>query len=406
MHRQRTTTLRSPDDFGNVDLICFSHLRWEFVYQRPQHLMSRFAKHRRTFFVEEPVFDASAPELRLSVCPRTGVHIVVPALPKASTRKQEDEYLRQLLSSLIAKQGIRDFVAWFYTPMALTFAANIYPLVTIYDCMDELSLFRGAPPELIEQERKLFERADLVFTGGLSLFEAKCERHRQVYPFPSSVDVRHFARARDAAEDPLDQRDIPHPRIGYAGVIDERIDTELLAEVSRLRPDWHFIMIGPVVKIPIDALPKAANIHYLGMKQYSELPAYFSSWEAGMIPFALNDATRFISPTKTPEYLAAGLPVISTPIRDVVRPYGDLGLARIAGNANEFTAAIDQTMTCCMSLKWRERADAFLSTLSWDSTWNAMNHLILTAIANRRGVSTPKPEPARRAAAVAAGGLV
>jgi UDP-galactopyranose mutase len=226
-----------------------------------------------------------------------------------------------------------------------------------------------------------------------------------VYPFPSSVDVRHFAQARNSAEDPVDQRDIPHPRIGYAGVIDERIDTELLAEVARIRPDWHIIMIGPIVKIPMDALPKPANIHYLGMKQYSDLPAYFSSWEAGMIPFALNDATRFISPTKTPEYLAAGLPVISTPIRDVVRPYGDLGLARIAENANEFAAAIDQAMTCCMSLKWRERADAFLSTLSWDSTWTAMNHLILTAIANRRGASVSKPEPARRAVAVAAGGL-
>jgi UDP-galactopyranose mutase len=373
----------------NIDLICFSHLRWGFVYQRPQHLMSRFAKQRRVFFFEEPVFDAAAPELRINVCSETGVHIVVPALPPGSNAAT-NKLLRKLLSGLMREKSIREYAAWFYTPMALSYAEPLRPVVTIYDCMDELSLFHGAPPELIQNEKSLFNRADLVFTGGLSLFEAKCERHREVYAFPSSVDVPHFARARSVKREPADQSGIPHPRIGYAGVIDERMDTALLAEVARLRPDWQIVMVGPVVKISDHLLPKASNIHYLGMKPYAELPAYFSGWDAAMLPFALNDATRFISPTKTPEYLAAGLPVISTPIRDVVRPYGDLGLARIAQNASEFAAAMDHVVTYSMSLKWRERADAFLSTLSWDHTWNAMNQLIVAAAKKREPEERPE----------------
>ena len=187
---------------------------------------------------------------------------------------------------------------------------------------------------------------------------------------------------------------------GTPALSTRRIDTALIAEVARNRPEWQIVMLGPIVKISADTLPQAPNIHYLGMKQYSDLPAYFSSWQAAMLPFALNDATRFISPTKTPEYLAAGLPVISTPIRDVVRPYGDLGLARIAANAAEFSAAMDQMMTYSMSLKWRERADSFLSTLSWDSTWSAMNHLILSGIAERQGGLSSEPAPPLRTVAV------
>ncbi len=396
---RQTTSPHPPAKFGNVDLICFSHLRWGFVYQRPQHLMSRFAKHRRVFFVEEPIFEQTPPELRVTVCDKTGVHVAVPVLPEGSSPAEVNEWLRQLVCSLMREHEIRDYAGWFYTPMALSFASHLRPLVTIYDCMDELSSFRGAPPALVEHERALFERADLVFTGGLSLFEAKCERHKHVYPFPSSVDVPHFTQARSIAAEPADQRDIPHPRIGYAGVIDERLDTELLADVARMRPEWQILMLGPVVKIPPDSLPKARNIHYLGMKPYAQLPAYFSGWDAAMLPFALNEATRYISPTKTPEYLAAGLPVISTPIKDVVRPYGELGLARIAGTAVEFAAAMDQVVTYGMSLKWRERADCFLSTLSWDNTWGSMNQLILSAIAKKK--EEVRPERVRAAGIVA-----
>jgi UDP-galactopyranose mutase len=205
-------------------------------------------------------------------------------------------------------------------------------------------------------------------------------------------------------EDPVDQREIPHPRIGYAGVIDERVDLALIAEIARTRSDWHLVMIGPVAKIPEDSLPRQHNIHYLGLKPYADLPAYFSGWDAAMLPFALNDATRFISPTKTPEYLAAGLPVISTAIRDVVRPYGELGLVHIAANAEQFAAATAHAMTYDMSLKWRERADAFLSTLSWDSTWRAMDRLITTA-ANKHLRAFPAEGVRTPSRTVAAGGI-
>jgi UDP-galactopyranose mutase len=387
MHRQ--TKLNSLANSGNVDLICFSHLRWNFVYQRPQHLMSRFAKHRRVFFVEEPVFSLGAPEWRLSICPKTHVCIATPAIPESLNSTEADDCLRILVGSLVQSQNIQEYVAWFYTPMALKFAGDMQPLVTVYDCMDELSLFQGASPALMEFETKLFERADLVFTGGLSLYEAKCERHRHVYPFPSSVDVAHFAQARLIANEPADQSHIPHPRIGYAGVIDERIDVALIAEIALSRPDWQIVMIGPIIKISIEGLPHAANIHYLGMKSYSDLPAYFAFWSVAMLPFALNDATRFISPTKTPEYLAAGLPVVSTPIRDVVRPYGESRLAHIAADPSAFIASLDQVTSYGVDQAWRARADAFLSTLSWDRTWKAMNDLIVTALAERQASSLP-----------------
>jgi UDP-galactopyranose mutase len=205
------------------------------------------------------------------------------------------------------------------------------------------------------------------------------------------VDVPHFAQARTIRKTASDQAHLPRPRIGYAGVIDERIDLELIDYISESRPDWQVVMVGPVVKIDPASLPQRANLHWLGMKDYRDLPTYFAGWDAALLPFALNDATRFISPTKTPEYLAAGLPVISTPIRDVVRPYGDLGLARIAKTAEEFVFAVEQSMTHGLSMKWRERADSFLRTLSWDETWGSMSSLIdevVVAKARRPAVMT------------------
>jgi UDP-galactopyranose mutase len=361
--------------------------------------MSRFAEQRRVFFIEEPSFDAVIPELRVNVCTKSGVHVISPAVPERFNPDQANDSVRELLRGLIQEYRIDDYVAWFYTPMALGFAAELQPALTVYDCMDELSLFQGAPPLLVQYEELLFKRANKVFTGGYSLFEAKCERHAEVYAFPSSVDVHHFSRAHFIKSEPPDQQIITHPRIGYAGVIDERIDAALIAQLSEMRPEWQIVMIGPVVKISPAALPKASNIHYLGMKPYADLPTYFSGWDAAMLPFALNESTRFISPTKTPEYLAAGLPVISTPIRDVVRPYQELGLARIAATAEEFAAAMDHVLTYGMSLKWRERAHAFLSTLSWDKTWSAMNDLIVSAIAEGERVRTPETVKSRIAAA-------
>src|SRR3712207_3510169 len=257
--------------------------------------------------------------------------------------------------------------------------------------MDELSLFRGASQELLDLESALFARCDLVFTGGMSLYEAKRHRHRSVHGFPSSIDFNHFSKARSIVKDPDDQAHIPHPRLGFFGVIDERMDASLLAEVADLRPDWHFVMIGPVVKIDPASLPQRPNIHWLGPKTYAELPDYLRHWDLGLMPFALNEATRFISPTKTPEFLAAGLRVISTPITDVIRPYGERGLVCIAATPEEIVTAAE-TMLGSDPTEWRRAADAFLAGMSWDLTWAGMHSLMNEHLALR---SSSSMQPSR-----------
>jgi UDP-galactopyranose mutase len=357
------------------DLICLSHLRWNFVFQRPQHLMSRFAAAgTRVFFVEEPVFDSTEPRLLTSICPRTQVCVVTPHL---STDQERNQVLERLLTEFIKAQNIRKPLLWFYTPMALEFfPQNIDTSGIMYDCMDELSMFRGAPSRLQILEKYLLKKADLVFTGGVSLFEAKRHLHPRVYPFPSGVDLPHFAQARKLASNFGELESMPRPRLGYAGVIDERLDLGLIDEMASKRPTWQIVMIGPTAKISQENLPRRTNIHWLGMKDYMDLPKYFAGWDVGIMPFALNDATRFISPTKTPEYLSSGLPVVSTAIRDVERPYGELGLATIAHSVDEFIAHSERAMSAGMCLKWRQRADEFLKSMSWDSVWGGMNLLI------------------------------
>ena len=259
-----------------------------------------------------------------------GVKVAVPHLPDGTEPAEAESMLAQMVFELVKNEGFETYVAWFYTPMMLPLSARLDPKAVIYDCMDELSAFKNAPAELRDRERKLFDRADLVFTGGRSLYKVKREQHPSVHCFPSSIDVEHFARAVDGRDDPDDQSGISRPRIGFFGVIDERTDIELLSAIADMRPDWQFIMIGPVVKIDDADLPRSANIHYLGGKTYDELPEYIAGWDVAMMPFAINESTKFISPTKTPEYLAAGRPVVSTAIRDVVRPYGEEKLVRIA----------------------------------------------------------------------------
>jgi len=269
--------------------------------------------------------------------------------------------------------------------MAIAFTRHLQPQAVVYDCMDELSAFQGASPTLKNYEAELFSRADLVFTGGQSLYESKVNQHPNVYAFPSSVDVPHFGQARNLQE-PEDQAHIPHPRLGFFGVIDERMDIELLAGIAEARPDWHLVIIGPVVKIDPANLPQHENIHYLGGRDYKQLPAYLAGWDLAMLPFARNESTRFISPTKTPEYLAAGKPVVSTSIRDVVRPYGESKLVRIADTVSEFVTAAELAMQeDTPASEWLSRVDVFLEKISWDRTWASMMKLIDSAIAARDG---------------------
>ena len=366
------------------DVVCLSHLRWDFVYQRPQHLLSRFARYSRLFFVEEPIFE-NIKEARLEIADREGnVQVVIPHLPHGLKAEQIENTQRQFLDQLFREKRIEHYLFWYYTPMSLAFTRHFSPVLTIYDCMDELSAFKFAPPQLKELEQELFKKADLVFTGGQSLYESKKKQHPQVFSFPSSIDKAHFGQARQQLAQPEDQKNIAEPRMGFFGVIDERMDIDLLAAIADARPEWQLVMVGPVVKIEPADLPQRPNIHYLGGKSYKELPAYLSGWSVALLPFAINESTRFISPTKTPEYLSAGKPVVSTPIQDVVRPYGEKGLVEIAGSPEKFVEAIEKALERQNDQEWKTEVEAFLGNVSWDQTWYGMLEQMQKALEQKK----------------------
>lgn len=207
---ERDTTTTTPAHFSdsvsdclNTDFICLSHLRWDFVYQRPQHLMSRFASNRRVFFVEEPIFgDHVTPRMDISKRDDS-LHVVVPHLPHGLSHEQVIQFQKDLLDDLISSEEISDYTLWYYTPMALTFSRHLKPSRILFDAMDELSAFKGAPRELLDLESELMAKADHVFTGGVSLYEAKKHRHPSVHAFPSSIDHAHFMKAREHVEDQI-----------------------------------------------------------------------------------------------------------------------------------------------------------------------------------------------------------
>ncbi len=370
------------------DVLCLSHLRWDFVFQRPQHLLTRCGRSRRVFYFEEPIVDDDT-EPRLDVQIRGNVTVFVPHLPSVDDQ-ESNAIQRRLLDDAMAKYRIRQYLLWYYTPLALAFTDHLTPAAIVYDCMDELSAFKGASPRLKQCEASLMETASLVLTGGQSLYDAKRSQHHNIHLFPSSVDVGHFATARSIGIDPPDQRAIAHPRLGFFGVIDERMDIELLRGVAQARPSWQLVMLGPVVKIDPVSLPACHNIHYLGARSYEQLPSYIAGWDVALLPFARNEATRFISPTKTPEYLAAGKPVVSTSIRDVVRPYGEQGLVGIADDVDRFVDACEAAMVEEAAQRIA-RADAFLRQMSWDGTWNRIRVLVDAAVMSDAVTGADRP---------------
>lgn len=358
-----------------MNLICFSHLRWNFVYQRPQHLISRFVKDLTTYYVEECVFDQADDGYNLGQS-KEGVQVVVPHLKSENGPGDHASRMKAVLDKFFEDQSITGYIFWYYTPMAMSFTHHLRPELVVYDCMDELSAFKFAPPELKTNEAMLLSSADIVFTGGNALYDVKKQFHNNVYAMPSSIDKNHFSIARSNLHEPADQKEIPHPRLGFFGVIDERLDVQLIADVASAMPGWHFVIIGPVVKIDPDTLPTLSNIHFLGGKKYDELPTYLSGWDVALIPFAINESTEFISPTKTPEYLAGGVPVVSTPIQDVVNPYGTMGLVSIATTAPEFITKIRFELANKTRKDWLERVDSYLKDISWDNTWRSMDTII------------------------------
>jgi glycosyltransferase involved in cell wall biosynthesis len=363
------------------DLVCFAHLHWDFVWQRPQHLLSRFAQHGRVYYVEDAFYhpdDLVEPHMEVKER-QNGVKVLVVHLPQylRADEAAADEAQFAVLTRFFTDNSVKQYVFWYYTPMALGKSRLFSPVLTVYDCMDELAQFKFAPPELRQREQELFKKADLVFTGGQRIYESKREQHDDAHAFPSSIDKAHFGQARDPKlAEPADQTGIAHPRIGFFGVIDERLDIELLGHLATDHPEWQFVIIGPVVKIDPATLPHNENIHYLGGKNYQELPAYLRGWDVATLLFARNESTEFISPTKTPEYLAAGRPVVSTSIRDVVRPYGDMNLVQIADDPKDFGEAITIALEQGKDADWRTRTDDYLATISWDLTWQNMVNLM------------------------------
>ncbi|MBW8899864.1 MAG: glycosyltransferase family 1 protein [Massilia sp.] len=358
-------------------LIVFCHLRWDFVFQRPQHLMTRLAEHYRILFVEEPVYDEGEAHLQeravapnITVCqPHTGIQA-------PGFHDDQIPTLQTLLADLVP-EGERP-VVWFYTPMALPLLQGFDPALVIYDCMDELAAFKNAPKQLLQRESALLNIADLVFTGGPSLYQSKRERHTNAHCFSSSVDAKHFRKALDRSDSHPEQEQLARPRLGFYGVIDERFDTDLIQQVAEARPEWQIVLVGPVVKIDPANLPRATNIHYMGQRTYEQLPQFLAGWDVCLLPFALNESTKFISPTKVLEYMAAELPSVSTPITDVKVPYGDV--VAIADTPEKFIAACDRMLAMNEDQKAAlvERMRAIVAGTSWDLTASKMHQLIAT----------------------------
>ncbi len=404
----RPSSVVAPTAFGHPRgevVICFSHLRWDFVFQRPQHLMTRFAAKRSVVVWEEPSQAPPGAAASLDVAPgQGGVMVVRPLLPEGLKPEEAEAALAALLEGFVAERRIVQPICWYYTPMMLGFSRRVAEAAAcvVYDCMDELSAFRFAPERLKLLERDLIDLADVVFTGGWSLYEAKRSTHANIHAFPSSVDRAHFAKARaPSAAEPADQAALPGPRLGYYGVIDERMDLQLVAELADAHPEWSIVLVGPVVKIAREDLPLRPNIHLLGGKRYEELPAYLAGWDVALAPFAINEATRFISPTKTPEYLAGGKPVVSTAILDVERQYGELDAVSVAASRADFITACEEALARPPGGAWLAEADAALADLSWDTTFSRMSTLVDEAIVRREAriaPAAPATHPAGRRA--------
>ncbi|MDY3561925.1 FAD-dependent oxidoreductase [Gemmata sp. JC673] len=387
-------------------LVVFSHLRWDFVFQRPQHLMTRLARTRPVFFVEEPTQTDGPPRWELREGP-PGLTVCRPHTAARHAGFNDAQYpeLRPLVRELVARAG-GAYDLWFYTPMALPLADGLAPRVTVYDCMDELSAFQFAPPQLLELERRLLERADVVFTGGPSLYRAKKDRHANCHCFPSSVDAAHFGTAAGPLPEPAEQAALPRPRLGFFGVIDERFDRALLAAAAAARPDWQFVMVGPVVKIDPADLPRRPNVHFLGQRPYTDLPAFLAGWDVALLPFARNESTRYISPTKTVEYMAAGKPIVSTPIADVAEPYG--AMVGLASTPEEFVVACERALAETPDARGRrlEQYKSVLAKTSWDATATLMADRIEACAeraAARTGGATPGRPPAAPVVVIGAG---
>ncbi|MBA4849306.1 glycosyltransferase family 1 protein [Emticicia sp. BO119] len=365
----------------NIDtLVCFSPIKWESVFQRPQHLMSHASKKWRVFYIEDPIFGVTTPEPELNIKELKkykNLFVVSVRLPAELSASETIKTMESLLAKLCNDYKIENFGTWYYSIKSIRYTARLYPRVVIYDC---INLIRNTQPALIDTENELISQTDLVFTNGKTIYDEKQNWHPQVYNFPSSIDKEHFMQARIELPEPSDQEEILFPRLGLYGAIDECLDIELLRALAARRPDWQFVLLGPIIGIDEDTLPKAENIHYLGEKPYQVLPSYISGWNAALLLVLTSKARQAHVPTRTPEYLAAFKPIVSTSVPDIISPYEAMGLVSTAENVFEFEAAIEEALSYNKRKEWKKTIDDFLKSHSWDVTWQQMRHLIKTNI--------------------------
>ena len=387
---------KATDRFG---IVVFSHLRWGFVWQRPQQFLSRFAKKHPILFVEEPFFDVKeGGEPRLDfhrVMPN--VTVVTPHLADSWNRNPKlpaklREFTKEALQEMNDTGAFDAPVLWYYSPMDAAWSLGYIPnRGIVYDAMDELSQFTGAPKQLIANEARLMDYADIVFTGGYELSLKKKARHDNVHFFGCGVEVEHFGKARsEQTPIPPDIDFMARPVLGWFGVVDERVDYAMVGEMARMRPEWSFAMVGPVVKVDPNLLPHFPNLFWLGGRDYQVLPNYCKAFDICMMCFAINAATEYINPTKALEYLATGRPVISTPVKDVIRQYSDL--VDIVKTPEEFVAAAERVLKES-PMDRIERGLAKAAACGWENTVTNMQRLIKDAISRPDRRSKRKIEP-------------
>jgi beta-glucosidase/6-phospho-beta-glucosidase/beta-galactosidase/glycosyltransferase involved in cell wall biosynthesis len=389
---------RKTDAYG---ILVFSHLRWGFVWQRPQQFLSRFARKHRILFIEEPFFDLAAGQP-----PRIDYHKVMPNVTVVTPHVAPEwhrnpklpaelrRFTHQALENVNDDGDFERPLLWYYSPMDSAWSLGHFEnRGVVYDCMDELSQFSGAPRALVQNEARLMQNADIVFTGGYELGEKKRSEHPNVHTFGCGVEYDHFSKAdQDDTAVPPDIDFVGRPVIGWFGVVDERVDYSLIGEMARLRPDWSFTIIGPVVKIDPNILPHSPNLYWMGGRDYQVLPNYCRKFDVCMMPFAINAATQYINPTKGLEYMATGRPIVSTPVRDVVRQWSEI--IRVASGSGDFLAAIEDALARRGGDPRVDRGIKLAQQCSWDSTVSKMQSLIGEAISkHQRNARAVEPLP-------------
>ena len=356
-------------------IIVFSHFRWDFTYHRSQHLLTRLAENYKIVFIEEPVFHDGDSFFETSASGEN-VTVLKPHTPVTATGFHDEQlpHLIKLMRQLVVLD--EEHIAWFFTPMALPLLQELQPAAVIYDCVDELSACKDSPRQMLQRENALLKVADLVFSASPSLYRTKRERHSNVHCFPGSVETIHFEQALDRSHTHPAHEDVPGPRLGFYGVIDERIDMPLIEALAEAHPLWQIVMAGPITSIDPVTLPKRHNIHYLGQQRYEALPHLLAGWNVCLLPFALDESTHSASLDRILEYMAAGLPVVSTAIVDVMELYGDV--VSVAGTHKEFVRACEQALLTTPEENKGQisRTKELISATSWDTTAEKMHELI------------------------------